>query len=136
MRLLKWLILLVLAAALLVVAAERFASESGEVVVLETRDAEGSPVETRLWIVDYDGDPWLRAGSAASGWAERLTKSDTVAVTRDNIRRSYRPEPDPTARAEINERMAEKYAWRDDLIGLLVGGRDEALPIRLRPAGG
>ena len=134
MKIIKWLLVLLLAVALLVVAAERYASESGEVVVLETQDTGGKALETRLWVVDYDGNPWLRAGSAASGWAERIVQAETVAVTRDNIRRSYRPEPDPSAREEINRRMAEKYGWRDQLIGLLVGGRDTALPIRLRAA--
>ncbi|MEM1436194.1 MAG: hypothetical protein AAGG11_19220 [Pseudomonadota bacterium] len=134
MKIVKWLVLVLLALALLVFAAEYYASESGEVVVLETRDADGNPMETRLWVVDYDGDPWLRAGSAGSGWAERITAAETVAVTRNNIRRSYRPDPDPAAREEVNRLMAEKYAWREQLIGTLVGGRDQSLPIRLRTA--
>jgi hypothetical protein len=37
-------------------------AESGEVVVLETRDAAGAVHETRLWVVDHEGFAWLRTG--------------------------------------------------------------------------
>ena len=38
------------------------ASESGEVLVLETLDAEGQPHETRIWVVDDAGAFWVRGG--------------------------------------------------------------------------
>ena len=40
--------------------SQMVASESGEVVILTTKDAAGRPVETRLWIAEHDGDVWLR----------------------------------------------------------------------------
>lgn len=33
--------------------------EAEEVVVLRTHDAQGAVLETRLWVVDYDGAPWI-----------------------------------------------------------------------------
>ena len=56
----------------LVVVVEVIASESGEVVVVTTVDADGNPAETRLWVVDHEGSAYLRAGSPQSGWFQQL----------------------------------------------------------------
>ncbi|MEM6708825.1 MAG: hypothetical protein AAF648_08580 [Pseudomonadota bacterium] len=127
-------------AVLLVVAlislfgVEQFAAESGEVVVLETIDDTGAAQETRLWIVDLEDGVFLRAGSEASGWFSGLLEANTVWVTRGSIRRRYTATPAPEQRSAVNQAMADKYGWRDQYIGTLVGGRDHAMPIQLTPA--
>src|SRR5262245_37877676 len=47
-------------------------SEAGEVVVLETRGADGAPRHTRLWIVEDGGHAWLRGGQQGSAWIANL----------------------------------------------------------------
>lgn len=108
-------------------------AESGEVVVLETRDAAGAH-ETRLWVVDEGGAAWLRTGDPTSPWLARLRANPDVAVTRRGERREYRAVPveDAKARERINALTLEKYGWRERT---LRAGMDPSgvTPIRLEP---
>ena len=108
-------------------------AESGEVVVLETRDAAGAH-ETRLWVVDEGGAAWLRTGDASSPWLARLRANPDVAVTRRGERREYRAVPveDAQSRERINALTLEKYGWRERA---LRSGMDPSgvTPIRLEP---
>jgi len=115
---------------LVVVALEIIASESGEVVVLHTQGSQGEAEETRLWVVDHQGSAWLRSGSPASGWYQRLLANGQVRVERGEDAFTATAQPDVAQREVINARMAEKYGWADDYISLLFG-RDDAIPVRL-----
>jgi hypothetical protein len=121
-----------LGAAGLVALAERVASESGEVVVLTTQEASGAPVQTRLWVVDLDGSQYLR-GDAGSGWYARLLAVPRVRLERDGLAEDHLAVPAAEQRAQINELMRRKYGWRDAYISWLLGGREEAMPVRLAP---
>ena len=121
--------LIAIAIALLLLQA--IASETGEVVVLHTTDATGNDVTTRVWIVDHDGAPWLRAGHSTSAWYVRLAAQPAIRVKRGDVIADYVAMPMPDKRATINALMRAKYGWRDALIGAMVGGRDRAIPIRL-----
>jgi len=113
-------------------ALEIVAAESGEVVVLKTTDAAGATHETRLWIVDDGGQPWLRAGSDAAGWYRLLVERPEVEVVRGDATLAVHAVPEVAARARVNELMRAKYGWADAYIALLFG-RDDAVPIRLEP---
>jgi hypothetical protein len=108
------------------------ASESGEVVVLTTLDAEGERHDTRLWVVDHDGHAWLRAGSDVQQWYRRLVDQPEVVVERGTEKTTYAAVPVPDESRVINRLMLEKYGWADQYIGLLFG-RDDAVPVRLDP---
>lgn len=129
-RLTLWTILGLLIAAGLILGGQRLAAESGEVVVLTSRDASGAPLQTRLWVVDLDGSPYLR-GREGAGWYARLIAEPRVRVERDGVVADYLALPSADRRPEINELMRRKYGWRDVYIGLLVGGRDDAIPVQL-----
>ena len=58
-KILGWSFGLVVVLLVGIFAAQMIASETGEVVVLHTRDAAGETT-TRLWVVEHDGDLWLR----------------------------------------------------------------------------
>lgn len=131
LKVLGWSFGVLVVLVLVVFAAQMIASETGEVVVLHTRDPSGETT-TRLWVVEHDGDLWLRSGGGASGWYGRLETHPRVALEREGRLLECAAEPSPASRATINALMAEKYRWRDDLIGVLVGGRDAAIPVRLR----
>lgn len=134
MKLLTWILGALMIVAVIYFGLQVLASETGEVVVLYTDDgaeADG----TRLWVVDYQGQPWLRAGAGpGSGWYQQVQEDPAVTLERDGVRRRYLAHPVPAETARINQLMQQKYAWRDDLIGLLIGGRDDAVAIRLTPA--
>ena len=112
--------------------SQLLASESGEVVVLTTKDAAGEPVQTRVWIVEYDGDLWLRIGQPGSAWHQRLADDPKVEVVRGGVTRPYHAEPRQDRRDAINDLMREKYLWADWYIDALFDASD-ALPIRLIP---
>jgi F420H(2)-dependent quinone reductase len=108
-------------------------AESGEVVVLETRDAAGAH-DTRLWVVDHDGAAWLRTGDPTSPWLARIRANPDVAVTRGGERHEYRAVlvEDAATRDQINALTLEKYGWRERA---LRSGMDPSgvTPIRLDP---
>jgi len=122
-----------LALALLVVGTQYIASESGEVVVLRTRDASGVDHETRLWVVDHDGSPWLRAGNPNGGWFPRLSADSEVVMARGGEHSVYQAVPTPEARDVINDLMHEKYSWADSYICLFFP-RASKIPVRLLPS--
>ncbi len=112
------------------------ASESGEVLVLETLDAEGQPHETRIWVVDDAGVLWVRGGSD-SGWVGRLLETPEIRAERAGQQVAYRavPDRDPAVRDRVNALMREKYGFADRFIAVSLGDADraDALPIRLDP---
>jgi hypothetical protein len=123
----------VLAAAVLALAIVYVVlAESGEVVVLETRDASGVH-RTRLWVVADAGAAWLRTGDPTSPWLARLRANPEVAVTRKGERREYRAVvvDDATTRERINALVLEKYGWRESVLRAIGMGPDGTTPIRL-----
>ena len=129
----RWLLRIVLILVLLIVALfvlQWVASESGEVVVVGSKDAAGEIHETRLWVVDHDGSAWLRSGSPAAAWYARMRADPNVTIERGDQRFVARIEALPDQRDVINDLMNSKYGWADDLIGLMFG-RDDAIPLRL-----
>lgn len=131
MKVLLYVLSAVLGLAVLVFLAQLVASETGEVVVLTTETADG-PKETRLWVVEVEGTQYLRAG-ADSGWYQRLLAAPDVQLTRNGDAAAYRAEAHPHAAAEVNGLMRAKYGWRDVVIEVLVGGRDDAIAVALVP---
>ena len=121
----------VLVAAVLVL--QQVASESGEVAVLTTVDANGDAQTTRLWIVDLEGRQYLRAGVPQAGWYQRMLADPSVEVRRGEVNRAYRAVPDLARVTDVNGLMEAKYGWADAYIGFLFG-RDESVPVRLEPA--
>jgi len=132
MRIVLRVLGLLLALIVVVVGLELIASESGEVVVLQTNDPAGKPKETRLWVVDEGGKQWLRAGDPQSSWLLDIQRDPIVQVEREGQKAIYSAVPDATSRDRINPLFAEKYGWADAYIAALFG-RDDATPIRLDP---
>lgn len=109
---------------------QMLASESGEVVVLTTIDESGTEQRTRLWIVDLDGTPYLRAGDARSQWYARLVSHPDIRLERDETTLAYHAVPAPQETPRINALMAEKYGWADRYVGAIFP-RSGAMAIRL-----
>jgi hypothetical protein len=123
----------ILALLLLCGVALYAASESGEIVVLQTRDAgTGGVHETRLWVVDHEGSLWLRAGDKSSRWFRRLEVQPDVTVMRGSDELAMRAVPVPEARDTINDLMHQKYGWADSLVCFFMP-RDKKVPVRLLP---
>ena len=84
---------------------------SGEIVELETHDARGGTMHTSLWIVERNGDLWLRAHRSDAGWLERLRLAPEVHMTRAETRQAFRAEIVEEALFvdRVQDAMREKY---------------------------
>jgi hypothetical protein len=132
MRVVLRVVLLLVALGVVAMGLSMLASETGEVVTLQTNDEAGKPRETRLWVVEHDDHQWLRAGSPQSRWLLDIQRSPIVQVEREGQKALYTAVPQAERRDELNPLFAEKYGWADAYIGALFG-RDDATPIRLDP---
>lgn len=111
-------------------------SEIGpEVVTVETFSPDGTPVSTRLWIVDAEGQPWLRAALPwAQAWLHRMEERPRVVVHRVTGVREFEAVlvREPEAAERVGALMRAKYGLRDLLVSL-PGLVDGTVPIRLDP---
>jgi hypothetical protein len=125
-------VLLAVLAALAV--ATYLAGEQTEVIVLRTFDERGAPHDTRMWIVDQDGVPWVRVANPRRGWYLRLAANPRVQLVRGGATEERRARPDPSraARRAGDDAFAAKYGWVDAWYGLLL--RRDPIPIQLLPA--
>jgi hypothetical protein len=133
---LKKILLLLVLAPFIYFGLIMMASETGEVVVLESQNEQGELQSTRLWVVEHDGSMWLRAGDDQSGWYQRLMTNvqagQAVYVTRDGERFSPSIVSDPSQAAAVNALMDEKYGLSNDAISFLMGEyRQDAVAVRL-----
>ena len=136
-RILLGTVLVVLAVLALVVAVGEL---SGEVVVLHTRDESQQWRFTRLWLVEHDGDLWLRAGGRATqspdSWFARLTLDPRVKLERGGMLEEFNAIPVPEAQEIINQKMNQSYPLADWMIrgmrsALAPELKDTSKPIRL-----
>ena len=117
---------------ILLIVIQAVASESGEVVVVQTQDAAGEVSQTRLWVVEHDGSIWLRSGSPEAGWYKRIQGNNNIVVTRGESTAKYAVTAVPGMQTTINTLMNEKYGWADDVIDTMFGVAD-AVALRLDP---
>ncbi len=120
------LLLAVLFIGFIMVASEL----AGETITLRSYRADGLAQETSLWVVEDQGQLWIRAGQPDSKWLARIRARPEVDVTRAGQEKHYRAVVVPGQLARINRLMAERYGWVDRALGML---RDSSasVPIRL-----
>jgi len=127
--------LLVAATPLLIASASYIAGEQLEVVALRTVDGRGHTHDTRLWVIDHEGRPWVRGVRPAHRWIERIRANPRVELERDGTTAAYTASIVETeaAKRAIDEAMAVKYGWVDRWYALVV--RNHTIPVRLDPDG-
>lgn len=131
-KVILWILGGLLALILAFGALQYAASERVEVVELHTLNDEGEQVTTRLWIVDHDGDPYLR-GDSGSGWFDRVQSSDSVSLTRNGETLTYSHRLRNENLDTINRLMREKYTWGDRLVSMFGGEASRSNAIELTP---
>jgi hypothetical protein len=91
-------------------ALAAFGHEAEEVVVLRTKGPEGSIRETRLWVVDHQGSPWIVTGRGSSHDRE-LAEDLRVEIVRRGETRCWMAERhlDRPTLETILEARSEKY---------------------------
>jgi hypothetical protein len=110
------------------------AIDEGEVVALRTFDAEGKDYLTQLWIVELDGDSYLRSTAADSAWLERLRAQPEAFLARGEDARAVTATPvsDDELLGRINRAMAQKYGASNRLYSALFD-RSASVPVRIEP---
>jgi hypothetical protein len=122
--------------------------ESGEVVVLRTAPAAGDEFLARLWVADYDGDPWIgKLDPSRARWVSRIRDQATVQLVRNGIAECRKPVfvTDPETRLALYGIFMQKYRiplYGARTFGLLSGGNpdparsaESAVLVRLEPCG-
>lgn len=131
----RWL-LVVVALLALVALATYWAGEQTEVAVLRTFDPDGATHDTKLWVVDIEGVPWVRVGRPARGWLLRLEADPRAELVREGRATPRRAVVvrDPDARRRVDEAFAGKYGVVDWWYGVVL--RSDPVPVRLDPVRG
>lgn len=128
------LLLLIGALPLFVAAGTWALGERIEVAVLRTFSADGHGHDTKLWVVDHQGQPWLRGVRPDLRWLERIRENPRVELVRHGATTVYTATIDesPEAKRAVEAAMAAKYGWIDRWYEFLM--RFEPIPVRLDPA--
>jgi hypothetical protein len=126
----------VLLALVLVGVATYIAGEQTEVAVLRTFDPDGTPHDTKLWVVDHEGAPWVRVANPGREWFRRLAANPRAELVRGERVQVVVATPHDLAevRAALDRSFREKYGATDWWYGVLL--RRQAVPVRLDPVSG
>jgi hypothetical protein len=132
---LKRLAGIVLSAFVLLGLGTYLAGERTEVVALRTYGADGAPQETKMWVVDYQGAPYVRIGRPGRGWGERAKANPNVELVRAGATTTRRAVPvgEPETVHAVANAFADKYGWVDWWYGVVVRKDPETLRLEPRP---
>ena len=122
---------IVISGILLLTLGTYLAGERTEIAVLRTFDDAGAPQETKLWVAEVDGVPYVRIGRAGSGWGERLKANPEVELVRagDTLPCTATLVTDAALHRSVDEAFAVKYGWVDWWYGVVL--RRDPVPVRL-----
>jgi len=125
--------LIALSALFLLVLGTWIAGEQTEVARLRTFNAAGASHETKLWVVDLDGRPYVRIGRAGRGWGEQLKAHPEVDLIRASgaIPCTASIVTDDSLHDAVDEAFAVKYGWVDWWYGVVL--RRDPVTVRLDP---
>jgi hypothetical protein len=125
-------IMVAVASVAAVVVLGALALDVGEVVILRTTDEHARTCETQLWIVDLDGELFLRAARPDARWLARLRRMSQAVLLRRGMEGVVRaqPEDDVATRERVNAAMRKKYGLADRL-WRVVSDSSRSVPIRL-----
>ena len=137
---------LVLGLAIAVLGGAFVLIESGEVIVLRTAPGQGGEFLARLWVVDYEGAPWIgKMDPSDARWVRRLREQTTAQLVRDGISQCRKPVfvADPDTRRQLYSLFMQKYRvplYGARTLGFIFGGNpdpaesaESAVLIRLDP---
>ncbi len=102
-----------------------------EVVVLRTESSDGTPRETRLWVVDVDGVPWLH--SAGPVWTARMSGRPEVELKRGDQWHRYVAVARPGEHPQVDRALRDKYGVADRWVRFIAPCGEDTLAVRLEP---
>jgi hypothetical protein len=106
--------------------------DEGELVTVRTQGSNGAHYDTQLWVIDRDGELYLRAHFPGAKWLTRLRNHPEVEIQRGDGHYSALAVPveDPEVRRAVNQAMSAKYGFADRLASA-VWDPGKSIPVHL-----
>ena len=106
--------------------------DEGELVTLRTQGPDGAHYDTQLWVIEREGEFYLRAHFPGAKWLTRLRNHPEVEIRRGDASESFLalPVDDPEVRRAVNQAMAAKYGFADRLASA-VWSPEKSIPVHL-----
>ena len=103
-----------------------------QVPVLVTRDADGDPRVTKMWLAVVDGSGYVR--TSETRWSANLQRNPDAVLRIGGAAHGVRAAPvdEATLRSAIDQAFREKYGFQDRMSGWFID-RSEATIWRLEP---
>ncbi len=67
--------------------------DEGELVTLHTRGPDGDHYQTQLWVIEEEGELYLRAHYAGAKWLARIRHQPEVELSRGDASDSFLARP-------------------------------------------
>jgi hypothetical protein len=130
----KTLVLTVIGAIVAFVILTVIALEGAEVALLHTALGNQQPRQTRVWVADVDGSPWIEAANPEREFYRDILEAPEVVLERNGMLFEYRAVPlsGTSSHDLIRSRLRDKYGWADEWIGMLTD-TSGSIAIRLEP---
>lgn len=108
-----------------------------EVVVVRTYDASGAPHETRVTVIDIEGEAWVR-GRPYRGWFRRIEVNPKAELYRGGTWRRVRAEVsrDPADAAAFEQVMLDTHGRVYQFLDVVAQMSSNEVPVRLVPREG
>jgi hypothetical protein len=105
-----------------------------EVVILRTYDSQGSPHETRVTVIDWAGEPWVR-GRPYRGWFRRIEANPEAELHRDDVWRPVlgRISRDAADAEAFDRVMLDTYGRAYRYVDFIARLSANEIPVRLSP---
>ena len=106
--------------------------DEGELATLRTQGPNGDQYDTQLWVIDAEGELYLRAHFSGAKWLARIRNHPEVELRRGDARQPFVAQPvdDPEVRRAVNRAMAAKYGFADRLASA-VWAPEKSVPVHL-----
>jgi hypothetical protein len=103
-----------------------------ETVVILTKEEDGAPRETTVWLVVIDGQGYVRTGD--THWHQNIVREPQIGIRIAEKEYPVRAAhvTDPALRAKVHAAMREKYGFSDTFVGWF-SNEEAAQIMRLEP---
>lgn len=124
----------ILGLLMFVAFATFLAGELVETVIVRNYNPDGTAHDSKVWVADIDGTPWVRVGRAGRNWGENLRTHPQAQLVRGGVttERIATLDDSPETRAKVDAAFAAKYGVVDWWYGIVI--RKNPIPVRLDPA--
>lgn len=133
----KWLVVHVSLALVLLLAGTWLALEWSGVAIITTTSPEGEARSTHVWFALSGDELWLEAGEPENPWFVDVQSNPSVSIEAEGISGDYRAEvvPDHGTARRVRGLLRDKYGLRDLWVGLFVEPM-RSVAVRLHPERG